>query len=544
MNRQNTRPDIAAAFAKLRQRFVQELPGRVAKICEALSQSKEISKHKALAEIVAEAHKLAGACGTFGYGALGQHAKQVEMIATNVLAKPAQELQQSLPALSNLLQEFEALVINAVQAEHNLTPLTQVSNVQKNTVWLVLDDTALANNLMQQLVAFGHQVEVFDNYAACVNSLQTAAPAVLFCAIKLKDGEQFFTQNLLLNLLGKQKSRLVLYSDSDVFEQRIKAAQLRADAFFVSPLDISNIITAISELIDLHTGKAGRVFIVDDDKLLAEHYALVLQQIGIETRVIENVRNIVGELVRFQPDLLLMDMYMPEYSGAELAGLIRQYQSLKRLPIVFLSSEANKALQIQAMAYGADDFLTKPIADAELAQVIKVRLTRCIQIKNLIEKDGLTGLIKHSAIKQAVELELERVEREHKPLSVVMIDIDHFKAVNDSYGHAIGDVVISALATLLRKRIRKTDRAGRYGGEEFMLVLPDCNSAQARNLTNSILEAFRQLKFNAEDNVFSCTFSAGVVSTSDSSFSNAEQLVMAADDALYQAKAAGRNCIV
>ncbi|WP_449359014.1 GGDEF domain-containing protein [Alishewanella longhuensis] len=125
-----------------------------------------------------------------------------------------------------------------------------------------------------------------------------------------------------------------------------------------------------------------------------------------------------------------------------------------------------------------------------MVQSVKVRLARSFEIKNLIEKDSLTNLIKHSAIKEAADLEFERSERLQKPLSIVMLDIDYFKKVNDSYGHATGDVVITALATLLRKRIRKTDRAGRYGGEEFMLVLPDCSGEQARAIVNGILDTF------------------------------------------------------
>ncbi|MDP5206976.1 GGDEF domain-containing protein, partial [Alishewanella sp. SMS9] len=186
---------------------------------------------------------------------------------------------------------------------------------------------------------------------------------------------------------------------------------------------------------------------------------------------------------------------------------------------------------------------TKPIDDSQLTQAIKVRLARSIQIKNLIEKDGLTGLIKHSSIKSAVDIELDRTRREQQPLSVVMVDIDLFKSVNDNYGHAIGDMVISALATLLRKRIRKTDRAGRYGGEEFLLVLPDCGAEEAKKITESILDAFRKLKFTAEDNTFSCTFSAGVVSTSNQPFTDAAKMIVAADDALYHAKETGRNRI-
>jgi diguanylate cyclase (GGDEF)-like protein len=530
--------DLTAAFQQLRQRFALGLPQRSAAMVSLIEQC---DVQNALAELIAQAHKLAGACGTFGFAVLGNHARQIEQLAGVIRDKVAEEQEQSLPALKRAVLEFDIAVAKALQTDSQTEDSADDSLLEQNTIWLLLDNPDLVTELTSQLTAFGHKVEHFIDFDSCVKRLQSAAPAVLFSAITLSNSKTLFNQKLLLSQLVKHNSRLMLFSETDSFELRIKAAQQRVDAFFVSPLDVPSMIATMTELLEYSAGTPGRVFIVDDDKLLAEHYALVLKSIGVETQILENVHNIVNELMRFQPDLLLMDMYMPDYSGTELAGLIRQYRSLKRLPIVFLSSEANKLLQIRAMAHGADDFLTKPIDDTQLAQLIKIRLTRSMQIKNLIEKDSLTALVKHSAIKEMAELEFERAGRNKKPLSIVMLDIDHFKAVNDSYGHATGDVVITALATMLRKRIRKTDRAGRYGGEEFMLVLPDCDSNQACILVEKILHAFRMLHFNSGGKQFYCTFSAGVASSNDSDFTNAEQMVAAADKALYRAKHDGRD---
>lgn len=529
--------DLSAAFATLRRRFEASLPERSAKMLSLTDQS----SHPDMKDLVAEAHKLAGACGTFGHSVLGSHARQIEQLALEVNSKDEDERLQALPSLRQVVLEFDIAVNAAVQASGVVETEKAAMLHQPDTVWLLLPSATLAAELTRQLQAFGHKVECFTDFTSCLKRLQITAPAVLFSAININSGSSLFEQTLLLKQLKQHSSRLLVFSELDEFALRIKAVQQRADAFFVSPLDVPNMISTISELLDHGTRQSGRVFIVDDDKLLAQHYALVLNSAGIETHILSNTRQIIAELVAFQPDLLLMDMYMPEYSGAELAGVIRQYPSLKRLPIVFLSSEINKALQLSAMAYGADDFLTKPIDDAQLVQAVKTRLKRSLQLKNLIEKDSLTALIKHSAIKEAVELEFERSQRYSKPFSVVMVDIDHFKAVNDNHGHAAGDMVITALATLLRKRIRKTDKAGRYGGEEFMLVLPNCTRQQAVTLTGQILDAFRQLNFTADAKHFSCTFSAGVISSEENEFSNADQMIEAADKALYQAKRAGRN---
>ena len=465
----------------------------------------------------------------------------LEQLARAIQEKPASEQRYALLSLQSAVQDFLQSVQEALRNSSDASTVALLQPRPENSIWLLLETPQLLTELSTQLQAFGHQVTILSSYDSCLDALSQGAPAVLFTTIKLQNGQSLFKQKLLLDRLNQQQSRLMLYSDKDNFDLRVKAAQHSAEAFFVSPVDVPNMIATISELLEQTFGQYGRVFIVDDDKLLAEHYALVLKAAGIETRILQQVTQLVHEVLSFQPDLVLMDIYMPDYSGTELAGVLRQYQSLKRLPIVYLSSEANKLLQMKAMAQGADDFLTKPISDNELVQAVKARLRRSQQIRLLIEKDGLTSLIKHSAIKEAAALELERATRFDKPLSIVMLDIDYFKSVNDQYGHATGDIVITALATLLRKRIRKTDKAGRYGGEEFMLVLPDCNSLQARQLTENILQSFRQLQFSAGNSAFSCSFSAGVASTSDSSYAHADELIAAADTALYQAKQAGRN---
>lgn len=535
----NNKTDLRAAFSLVRQRFEQSLPAR-ASAMQALLQADETTA-LALNQLISEAHKLAGACGTFGFGLLGSQAKMLEQLARTIQEKPASEQRYALLSLQSAVQDFLQSVQEALRNSSDASTVALLQPRPENSIWLLLETPALIFELDTQLRAFGHQVRIFNSYDSCLEALSQEAPAVLFSAIKLANGQSLFKQKLLLDRLNQQQSRLMLYSDQDNFDLRVKAAQHSAEAFFVSPVDVPNMIATISELLEQTFGQHGRVFIVDDDKLLAEHYALVLKAAGIETRILQQVTQLVHEVLSFQPDLVLMDIYMPDYSGTELAGVLRQYQSLKRLPIVYLSSEANKLLQMKAMAQGADDFLTKPISDNELVQAVKARLRRSQQIRLLIEKDGLTSLIKHSAIKEAAALELERATRFDKPLSIVMLDIDYFKSVNDQYGHATGDIVITALATLLRKRIRKTDKAGRYGGEEFMLVLPDCNSLQARQLTENILQSFRQLQFSAGNSAFSCSFSAGVASTSDSSYAHADELIAAADTALYQAKQAGRN---
>jgi len=538
MKKTDVKADLSAAFAQLKQRFSTGLAARTS---EMVSLAEQAADDKALKQLIAEAHKLAGACATFGYAVLGNQAKQIEQLAMVIAEKRANERKQSIPALKRLVLGLDITVASLQQQPLAESAFAQFSLTDRNSIWLILDDAVLVAELTKQLLTFGHQVEHFTDFDSCIRKLQQAAPAVVFSAVSLVDGGSVFNQNYLLTQLAKQQSHIMLYAQADNFELRIKAAHWHTEAFFTAPLDVPAVITVATELLEQISDSNGKVFIVEDDTLLAEHFALVLRTQGIETRILANVKQLIDELVSFQPDLILMDFYMPDYSGMDLAGVIRLYPSLRRLPIVFLSSEGNKQLQLRAMAHGADDFISKPVDDLQLAQLVKVRVQRSKQLKHLIEKDSLTALVKHSAIKEFAAAEFDRSGRHKQALSIVMLDIDRFKAVNDNYGHATGDLVITALATLLRKRIRKSDRAGRYGGEEFLLVLPDCNSAQAASLVENILSLFRSLQFSAADKHFSCTFSAGIAATPDATFANAEEMIDAADKALYRAKHNGRD---
>jgi diguanylate cyclase (GGDEF)-like protein len=243
---------------------------------------------------------------------------------------------------------------------------------------------------------------------------------------------------------------------------------------------------------------------------------------------------------RFNPEVVLLDVSMPGCTGPELAQIIRMNDDWLRVPIIYLSAETDIKRQMNALLKAGDDFVTKPIADNALVAAVFSRAQRARLLSNALARDSLTGLLKHADIKEQAAVELERAQRSGKPASVAMLDIDLFKKVNDSHGHAAGDNVIRALANLLRQRLRRIDSLGRYGGEEFLVVLPDCSAEQARCILDEIRQRFAELHFIAGDQQFSVTLSAGIASTENAPAS-AGDLLEEADRALYAAKHDGRN---
>lgn len=262
----------------------------------------------------------------------------------------------------------------------------------------------------------------------------------------------------------------------------------------------------------------------------------------MKTTIVTDPVQIMEPLIESKPDLILMDVYMPDFSGLELAVVIRQQETFVSVPITYLSRETNVDKQMLALSLGGDDFLTKPIQPEHLVAAVTSRVQRSKALQSLMVRDSLTGLLNHSNIKEKLYLEVARSDRQNVPLSFAMIDIDHFKSINDTYGHLAGDRVIKNLARLLRQRLRQTDILGRYGGEEFAIILIGTDGATAFKVIESIRQDFCQTPQQLGSDEITVTFSCGIASFPD--YIDASHLNDAADQSLYRAKAQGRNCTV
>jgi len=197
---------------------------------------------------------------------------------------------------------------------------------------------------------------------------------------------------------------------------------------------------------------------------------------------------------------------------------------------------------MEALNLGGDRFLTKPVRADELIPEVAARAKRSRVIRALMAHDSLTGLYNHSHIVELLETEVARARRNTKPLCHAMIDLDFFKRVNDTHGHAVGDRVLQSLAHLLQRRLRKTDIIGRYGGEEFAIILPDTVAAGAMQVLDEVRTTFAQIRHESPRGAFMVTLSAGVAEYPR--FAAAAELSRAADTALYRAKGEGRDRVV
>jgi diguanylate cyclase (GGDEF)-like protein len=301
-------------------------------------------------------------------------------------------------------------------------------------------------------------------------------------------------------------------------------------------------------------GYSPLVLIVDDHPDNVEVLQVRLDALGYRTACASDGETALNMVAQSPPDLILLDVMMPHMDGNEVARRIKADKSLPYIPIIMQTALDSTQSKVVGLDSGADDYVTKPINYAEL----QARMTAALRIKALQDQvaaknvqlaemaitDALTGLYNRRHLDERLDEMFEHSARLHEPLSVAMFDIDHFKMVNDTYGHQAGDIVLAQFAQLLKHAARDIDRIGRYGGEEFMVLLPGTVLDAGVTFAKRARQEVETHQFEYDGGALKCSISAGVASFPHPKVHTRQQLVKAADDALYVAKATGRNRVV
>ena len=535
-----------AKLTALRAAFAAGLPERMEAMMACLRAAEAGDPHQTPDELIRLAHSLAGSAGNFGYHRLGDKARELEEAlarsSRHVLPDAAARTRRKhdlIDALRPLAQDgpddCQGVAVALMQYGNEGQALPDNCRIV-----LIDDDMLMAQDLATQLSMFGWDVNVLDKAAAFHTAWQVPWPAALVVDIKLPEGPLGGLELMqqLQYPAGVTVPHVVISVRSD-WESRLAAVRSGAAAYLVKPVDVAALAAQLDRVIHRTIHVPYRVLVVDDDEMLAGHYVQTLIAAGMEATALTEPTRLLDVLAEHQPEIVLLDLYMPGCSGLEALQVIRQDPQYVSLPVVFLSTETGLTQQQNAMKIGAEDYLTKPISDTNLIRAVSVRAGRFRALSMLIRQDSLTGLLNHIAFKLRLEGEIDRSRRERQPISLAMLDIDHFKMINDTYGHPMGDRVIKGLAQLMSKRLRKFDILGRYGGEEFAVAMPNTQPALAIDIMNELRESFGKLRFESSQGEFTCTFSCGVATALPPD--NAASLITVADDALYQAKRAGRN---
>ncbi len=485
-------------------------------------------------------HGLAGSSASYGLAEIGRLANQlaVELHALQTSQRAPDEGQ--LVALAEIVERLGSGMRSPLGRADIGDAAWPSHPRQQQQIVVALHSEELLSDLATQLTYFGYRIHATAKLDAARDLVLAVQPQVLVIGMAFPEGElagAALVRQLQLNRLKPLPT--IFLSERRDLSDRLEAVRAGGSGFFPLPIDTSSLVDMLDRLSGQRTPEPYRILIVEDSPMVGALYAAALRHAEIQPLVVSDPTQVMAQLDEFRPDLLLMDVYMPGCSGPELASVIRQHPDFLSLPIVFLSGETDPQAQLAAMRQGGDDFLTKPIPIPTLIGAVVSRIARSRGVRAQMIRDGLTGLLNHSAIEHQLELEIARARRNHTPLTVALLDIDHFKQVNDLYGHQAGDRVIKGLARLLQQRLRRSDSIGRYGGEEFAILMPDTEGVHAHAVLDSIRVAFAQVRHQADGMAFTTTVSCGVASFP--TISDAKLLMGAADAALYRAKHGGRD---
>lgn len=412
-------------------------------------------------------------------------------------------------------------------------------------VYLVTQDSHFSSFLSRQITHFGYYVQQVRDLSSLERLIADHNSVAILVDIPAEAGEtgggRFIEE---FRPLQQISSRLIFTSDRDSQAIRLKSIQAGGTAFFTKPLNIVSLVDRLDSLNrTILPPQASRVLIVEEQPSVASYYQMVLRMAGMESQIVQNPGSLLEQLQDYHPELILMDTFTSEIHALDLARVIRQIDDYVSVPIIFLFGEDDFDKRIEALDVGGDDFLVKPIKASHLISVVRSRLERSKKLRSYMVRDSLTNLLNHTTFRSLLSQEINRSRRQNTELALAMLDIDHFKQVNDRYGHAVGDSVLKGLSRLLQQRLRNYDNIGRYGGDELVALLVGCAPYQAQKIMDEIRTHFSEIQFCPEQSrPLTLTFSCGI--SVFPKYQSAEALSDSADQALYRAKAQGRDRVV
>lgn len=286
------------------------------------------------------------------------------------------------------------------------------------------------------------------------------------------------------------------------------------------------------------------VLVIEDHPDQRDLLAIVLKREGYQVITAANGLEALEKLENENVQIALSDIMMPKMDGFELIKRIRANPALKSIYLILITARIQEGDRVRGLDLGADDYITKPFSFSELLARVRVG-TRVVQYQQHLEYqsqiDSLTGLFNRRAFEKKIHEEFERSKRYHNPLSVLIFDLDNFKNINDTYGHHGGDAALVKISETLREMTRQSDFSARFGGEEFVMILPETDQDNAFQVANKIHGAVRSSSFGTTNHPFALTVSIGVSSSSTRAYSTWREMLDDADKAMYLAKNTGKD---
>ncbi|MFI5181684.1 MAG: diguanylate cyclase [Thermoanaerobaculia bacterium] len=494
-----------------------------------------------LGEVRKELHGFAGSGGTYGFPGVSAAGREGEAVCLQVLSDRRPVSGDGLAAL----RRWSEAIRDALRPEMEgaaQAALPPGRPAARAGTAIILDPNASFRGALAELLGHeGLNVRVYATVDATQVALAGEVPDLLVTSLSVPGGSGAALIEHLRERPGGESTVVVAVSAGGEFLDKVEAVTCGADFLVEKPLDLEALVRKVCGVLERPDTDPPRILSVEDDPDQAAFINAVLASAGYEVRLLADPARLESEAISFGPDLILMDVNLPGVRGYDLVRFLRHDERFATLPVVFLTAEGRETDRIAALRAGGDDHLVKPVPPGLLISTVSARLERARFLKSLLVRDGLTGLLTHTAFLERARTAVAAAGRAPgRPVALALLDLDGFKIVNDSFGHPVGDRVLTALGALLRRRIRASDTLGRLGGDEFAFLLEGLSRADALRLVQRLLTEFASMSHRSADGqVFHVTFSGGIAFLERPMY--LEGWRRAADEALYAAKAAGRN---
>ena len=533
-------PNLTKVWQQYRTQYLQQL--------QTLEQSIKALDTENWQEILRQqaikiSHTLAGSLGSFGLAVASDKARQLE----HILEEHKGSLNHK--DSNNVLQILKELTAELTTKDNceailsNLNP-PSLANAPPHRLLIIDDDIALTKALIAEAKTWGIKAEVAHSLDKAKKAISAIKPDVILLDLSFPESQEGGCE--LLQELINQKSSIpvIVFSAQESFAARVKVARMGGKGFLAKPVSPGQVMETINQVLRQSYPPVARILVVDDEHRTLDLIRTLLEPWGFQVTLLEDSRKFWDILEQSNPDLMIVKVEMPHVNGIELCQVVRNDPRWYQLPILFTSAYQDAQTIQQVFTAGADDYLCQPIIPEELLARILNRLDKERYRRQLTETDSLTGVSNRRASIQQLNRMLKLAQRQQKHWCFIIIDLDNFKQINDRHGHDTGDMVLRSFGKLLKQVFRSEDVIARWGGEEFIFGLYDMTRSLAITRLRDLLTIFRQQGFmDAQQNKFKVSFSAGVAEYPLDGH-RIETLYQAADKALYQAKAKGKNCIV
>jgi diguanylate cyclase (GGDEF)-like protein len=522
------------ALAELRREYLFDAPGRLAELRKDVAAFRA-GEGDAVPSLIRRFHRLAGSGGSYGFPDIGEIARGAERWLRTEPPAPGEVAAVRLEELVDRL----AAAFDAAARELGLPARGPAVTEFGWRALVVGPEGALRAAVQNALVNTGFVVRS-ESGAGEPRELKLSERPDLVVVIETPAGPDPFATATAWSGAGPVRPRSIVLVGSVETADRVRALASGIDTIIPAERVAVDLPTYAKTLARIGS-PPPRVLLVENDPPQAEMITHWLEQANAKVTHCGDGASAREAMIRETPDLILTDIRLPGIDGLSLARLVRQDSRFSLTPIVFLTDRDGVADQIEALAAGADHFLTEPVDRELLTHLVINRAERGRRLREMVHRDGLTGLLNHATLMAELEHAVEYARRHGESFAFLMIDVDHFKRVNDRYGHLAGDQVLLHVARVFQTTARASDLIGRYGGEEFGMILRRTDRAGAGVLAGKLRSALmEQPAVVAGGETIPVRVCIGVAAYPDDA-STAGELAQLADSALYRAKAAGRD---